>query len=150
MHRCDIGRICTNSFISVLLQSLPDTPTMEPVKTPRAQPSPDPAAVLGKATLRAAARMGLSRDELSAVIGRDRSSISRSGIAPDSKAGELALLLLRCYRSLAVLVDDDAAQIREWLGTRNTHTGGVPREQLRDVAGLVTVTGYLDAIRGKL
>ncbi|WP_405240502.1 MbcA/ParS/Xre antitoxin family protein [Lentisalinibacter orientalis] len=123
---------------------------MEPVKTPHAKSSPDPAAVLGKATLRAAARMGLSRDELSAVIGRDRSSISRSGIDPDSKPGELALLLLRCYRSLAVLVDDDEGQIREWLAAANTHTGGVPREQLRDVAGLVTVTGYLDAIRGKL
>ncbi len=123
---------------------------MASVKTPHAQASPDPAAVLGKATLRAAARMGLSRDELSAVIGRDRSSISRSGIGPDTKSGELALLLLRCYRSLAVLVDDNEDQVREWLGTPNTHTGGVPREQLRDVAGLVRVTGYLDAIRGKL
>jgi len=45
---------------------------------------------------------------------------------------------------------DDVAQIRDWLGTRSTHAGGTPREQLRDVAGLVTVTGYLDAIRGKL
>jgi len=120
------------------------------MKTPHVQSSPAAAAVLGKATLRAAARMGLSRDELSAVIGRDRSSLSRSGIDPGSKPGELALLLLRCYRSLAVLVDDDSGQMREWLGTPNTHTGGVPREQLRDVAGLVTVTGYLDAIRGKL
>lgn len=117
---------------------------------PRPRSSPDPAAVLGKATLRAAARMGLSREELAAVIGRDRSSISRAGIAPDSKPGELARLLLRCYRSLAVLVDDDEGQIREWLGMPNRHTGGVPREQLQAVAGLVTVTGYLDAIRGKL
>ena len=123
---------------------------MQAMKTPHVQSSPAAAAVLGKATLRAAARMGLSRDELSAVIGRDRSSLSRSGIDPGSKPGELALLLLRCYRSLAVLVDDDSGQMREWLGTPNTHTGGVPREQLRDVAGLVTVTGYLDAIRGKL
>jgi hypothetical protein len=123
---------------------------MQAMKTPQVQSSPAAAAVLGKATLRAAARMGLSRDELSAVIGRDRSSLSRSGIDPGSKPGELALLLLRCYRSLAVLVDDDSGQMREWLGTPNTHTGGVPREQLRDVAGLVTVTGYLDAIRGKL
>ena len=123
---------------------------MQAMKTPHVQSSPAAAAVLGKATLRAAARMGLSRDELSAVIGRDRSSLSRSGIDPGSKPGELALLLLRCYRSLAVLVDDDSGQMREWLGTPNTHTGGVPREQLREVAGLVTVTGYLDAIRGKL
>lgn len=123
---------------------------MDPVKPLSPQSAPDPAAVLGKATLRAAARMGLSREELSAVIGRDRSSISRAGIDPGTKSGELARLLLRCYRSLAVLVDDDETQIREWLGTRNRHTGGTPREQLRDVAGLVAVTGYLDAIRGKI
>ena len=112
--------------------------------------SPEPAAVLGKAVLRAAARMGLSREELSTVLGRDRSSLSRSGVDPDSKAGELALLLVRCFRSLAVLVDDDDAQIRAWLSTRNRHTGGVPAEQLRSVTGLVAVCEYLDAIRAKV
>ena len=110
----------------------------------------DPSAVLGKATLRAAERMGLSRSELAVIVGRDRSSISRSGIDPDSKSGELALLLLRCYRSLAVLVDDNKRQLREWLESPNRHTGGTPREQLKNIAGLVTVTEYLDAIRGKV
>lgn len=112
--------------------------------------SADANAVLAKATLRAAERLGLSRSELAAVIGRDRSSLSRSGIDPASKSGELALLLVRCYRSLAVLVNDDAAQIREWLTSRNRHTGGIPAEQLTHVSGLVTVTHYLDAIRGKV
>ena len=112
--------------------------------------NPEPSAVLGKAVLRAAARMGLSRSELGGVLGRDRSSISRSGVDPDSKAGELAKLLLRCYRSLAVLVDDNEAQIREWLATPNAHTGGTPLEQLQSVAGLVAVCEYLDAIRAKV
>lgn len=94
--------------------------------------------------------MGLSRQELTEVIGRDRSSISRAGIDPTSKAGELSALLLRCYRSLAVLVDDNGDQLRQWLDTPNSHTGGTPREQLRSVHGLVAVTQYLDALRGKL
>lgn len=111
---------------------------------------PDPAAVLGKAVLRASERMGLSRAELGKVLGRDRSSISRAGVDPDSKAGELARLLIRCYRSLAVLVDDNETQMREWLTTANHHTGGVPGRQLQTVAGLVTVCEYLDAIRGKV
>jgi hypothetical protein len=34
--------------------------------------------------------------------------------------------------------------------TANRHTGGVPREQVQSVAGLVTVASYLDAIRGKV
>jgi len=111
---------------------------------------PDPGRVLGTAVLRAAERMGLSRAELGRILGRDRSSLSRSGVDPDSKAGELARLLIRCYRSLAVLVDDDESQVRHWIDTANRHTGGVPREQLQQVSGLVTVCEYLDAIRAKV
>ncbi|MEM1228932.1 MAG: MbcA/ParS/Xre antitoxin family protein [Pseudomonadota bacterium] len=117
-----------------------------------AQPdhTPDPAAVLGKAAGRAAAAFGLTGSELATIIGRDRSSIARAGIDPASKAGELALLLVRSYRSLAVLVDGNEAQLKQWLRTDNAHTGGVPLEQLRSVSGLVTVVGYLDAIRGRV
>ena len=111
---------------------------------------PDPNRVLGTAVLRAAERMGLSRNDLSGIIGRDRSSISRSGIDPASKSGELAKILIRCYRALAVMVDDNQEQINEWLETPNSHTGGVPSEQLRSVSGLVAVNEYLDAIRGKV
>ncbi len=114
------------------------------------RPEPDAAAVLAKATLRAAERLGLSRSELGQVLGRDRSSISRSGIDPESKPGELALLLIRCFRSLAVIVDDNDEQMREWLSVPNRHTGGTPREQVQTVPGLVAVCEYLDAIRGKV
>lgn len=106
--------------------------------------------VLGRAAVRAAERLGLSQADLAEVIGRDRTTISRRGIDPQSKPGELALMLIRCYRSLAVLVDDDTAQIRHWMRTENRHTGGIPIEQIRSVAGLVAVTGYLDAIRGRI
>ena len=112
--------------------------------------APNPNRGLGKAVLRASERMGLSRTDLAAVIGRDRSSISRSGIDPDSKSGELAKILIRCYRALAVLVDDNQEQVREWLTTPNRHTDGIPEQQLKTVAGLVTVSEYLDAIRGKV
>ena len=81
--------------------------------------SPEPAVVLGKALLRAAERLGLSRQEMAAIVGRDRSSISRSGVDPDSKAGELALLLIRSFRPLAVIVDDSAEPIRASSKTRN-------------------------------
>lgn len=118
--------------------------------TIRQQTTPDPHHVLGTAVLRASERLGLSRSELAEVIGRDRSSISRAGVDPDSKSGELAKILIRCYRSLAVLVDDNQAQIREWMTTPNRHTGGVPAEQLLTVGGLVAVNEYLDAIRGKI
>lgn len=110
--------------------------------------APEAAEVLGKAALRAAQKLGLTRAELSQAIGRDRSSISRGGIPPETKAGELAALVVRCYRSLAVLLGGDETQIQAWMATANRHTGGVPREQVLSVAGLVRVCGYLDAIRG--
>ena len=116
----------------------------------RTKPAPEPARVLGTAVLRAAGIMGLSRVELGNALGRDRSSISRSGVDPESKSGELAKILIRCFRSLAVLVDDNPEQIRHWLETPNGHTGGTPREQLQTVTGLVTVCEYLDAIRAKV
>lgn len=107
------------------------------------------AGVLTRAVGNAATALGLSRRELGQVIGRDRTSISR-GIDPHSKPGELALLLVRCYRDLAVLVGQDREAMRHWFATGNRHTGGVPREQVMTVQGLVQVTEYLDAMRGKI
>ena len=110
---------------------------------------PDPGKVLTTAVGRAARALGLSRQDLGRVLGRDRSALSR-GIDPDSKPGELALLLVRCYRDLAVLVGQDEQAMRHWFTTRNSHTGGIPREQVMSVEGLVQVTEYLDAMRGKV
>ena len=113
-------------------------------------PKPDPAAVLTQALLRAGDSLGLTKTELGAAIGKERTVFSRSRIAPDTKAGELALMLIRCYRSLYALVGGDRDQMRHWMHTPNHHTGGVPAEQVRSVQGLVRVMEYLDAIRGKL
>lgn len=104
---------------------------------------------LTKATLRAGKALGLNQTEIGAVVGRDRTSLRR-GIDAQSKAGELAALLIRVYRSLYALVGGDAQAMRHWMETHNHHTGGVPREQIVQVAGLIGVLEYLDAIRGKL
>ncbi len=87
---------------------------------------PDRAAVLGEALLGAGKALGMTQADLGRVIGKDRSAVSRGRIDPDSKAGELALLLIRCYRSLFVLVGGDPAQMRHWMHTPNLHTGGIP------------------------
>ncbi|MGI9317455.1 MAG: MbcA/ParS/Xre antitoxin family protein [bacterium] len=111
--------------------------------------NPDQALILSKAVTRAAKAFGLTQSELGTILGRDRSSIAR-GIDPESKPGELALMLVRCYRALAVLVGQDAKSVKHWFTTSNLHTGGVPREQVQTVQGLVRVTEYLDAMRAKL
>lgn len=104
--------------------------------------------VVTQALLKAGKALGLSNDTLGIVIGRDRSSLYR-GIKADSKHGELALILIRCYRALYVLVGGNEQAMKHWFSTFNKHTSGIPAEQVQSVEGLLTVSRYLDAIRGK-
>ncbi|WP_018864778.1 MULTISPECIES: MbcA/ParS/Xre antitoxin family protein [Thioalkalivibrio] len=113
-------------------------------------PAAERADVLREALVNAGKALGLTQADLGAVVGRGRTDISRGNIDPASKPGELALLLIRCYRALYVLTGGDPAAMKHWMHTRNHHTGGVPAEQIRTVQGLVGVLEYLDAIRGKL
>lgn len=115
---------------------------------------PDPAAVLAKAVLSAAGRLGLNNRELAGVVGSSEASVSRlargRGLDPDSKEGELSLLFLRLYRGLDALVGGDDDKARAWLHAHNAHLGGVPAERIRTIEGLVDVVRYLDAMRGRL
>jgi len=112
-------------------------------------PAIDEAAVLGQAVLKAGRELGLTQQDVKAIIGKDPTTIRRKGLDPRGKSGELALLLIRVYRSLYALVGGDREQMRHWLHTRNLDTGGVPAEQMRQVQGLGEVVAYLDALRGR-
>jgi len=120
------------------------------------QPSvaPDPAETLTRAVRAVADRLGLRNRDLAEVLGSSEASISRLArgrrIEPATKEGELALLLVRLYRSLDALVGGDDANARAWLHADNTHVAGVPADRIRRVEGLVDVVGYLDAMRGRL
>ena len=76
--------------------------------------------------------------------------MSRGALEPGTKSGELALLLIRAYRALFVLVGGEPRQMKHWMHTHNHHVGGVPAELVRSVPGLVRVVEYLDAIRGRV
>lgn len=119
--------------------------------------APQVAAPLGdgelvlQAVLRAADALELSRTALARVLGKDRSTLTRAkGIDPASKTGELALLFIRLYRSLSVLVGHDRRQLRHWFHTANRHTGGVPADQVQRTEGLVEIVQYLDAMRAPI
>jgi Protein of unknown function (DUF2384) len=118
------------------------------VSTAKPLPSDSPA-VLSKALLNAGKALGLSQSTVGQVIGKDRTTLSR-GIDPQSKSGELALLLIRCYRSLYVLVGGKTIDMKHWMHTANRHTNGIPAEQINSVQGLLRVVEYLDAMRGKI
>jgi hypothetical protein len=117
-------------------------------------PAADPAGVLTRALLSAAERLGLRNRALALVLGTSEASVSRLGsgrvVDPDSKEGELALLLLRLYRSLDALVGGSDEQARAWLHAHNTHLGDVPAMLIRRVEGLVDVVQYLDGMRGRI
>lgn len=111
---------------------------------------PEAAPVLTQALVRAGKELGLTQAELGTIVGRDRTALSRGAIEPQSKSGELALLLIRAYRALYVLVGGEPRQMKHWMHTANLHVGGVPAELVRTVPGLMRVVEYLDAIRGRV
>lgn len=110
--------------------------------------------VLTKALLRMAERFNLSRQELSAILGLSEASLSRlfskgTYIDPFSKEGQLAILLIRLYRSLDILFGGNAQQCQLWLRSENQHLHGKPILLIQSIEALVSVVQYLDAMRGK-
>jgi len=113
---------------------------------------PEADAVLTKALIRASGLLGLSNAVLARVLGVSEASVSRlaSGartIDPATKEGELALLLVRVYRSLDALVGTDAAQRKAWMSGFNHALNGKPIDLIERADGLVAVVSYLDAMR---
>ncbi|MBT8124564.1 MAG: MbcA/ParS/Xre antitoxin family protein [Gammaproteobacteria bacterium] len=115
---------------------------------------PSENEVLSKALLNSKEHLGLTNTELGEIIGKDRTYFTRlrnhSVLEPDSKEGELALHVIRIYRSLYALEGGDLEAMEEWLNTANKHLHGTPKELLKNVQGLVQVVEYLDAMRGKV
>ena len=108
--------------------------------------------VLGKATIRAALELRLSNAALARVIGLSEPSISRiaggaRGIDPLSKEGQLALLLVRLFRSLDPLVGSDAQKRLDWLRSHNKALNGTPTALIETPHSLVTTLSYLDGMR---
>ena len=119
---------------------------------PAAAAAPAADAILSKAVLRAAQMLGLSSASLARILGVSEASISRlaagtRAIDRKGKEGELALLLVRVYRSLDALVGTDAAQRKAWLHSHNRALNARPADLLERADGLVAVLAYLDAMR---
>ena len=111
--------------------------------------------VLTKAICSLAKFYSLSGKDLSKIIGISESSASRviqgiKLISPHTKEGELALLLLRIYRSLNAMVGNNHEKAKLWLNSRNKYFRNKPMEEMKTIPGLMSVLNYLDAMRGKL
>ena len=118
-------------------------------------PDTDPARVLTQATLRAADLLEIPQRTLADIIGVSASTVSRAAnggvpVDPETKAGELARLWVRVFRSLDAIVGSNDAAARAWLNGANTAFGGAkPIDRLRSAEGLIHVLHYLDTTRGR-
>lgn len=112
-------------------------------------------SVVTKAAVRAAERLGLSKQLLGRIIGISGASVSRMSngayrIDETSKSFELAVLLIRLYRSLDAIAGGDDATIAAWMRAPNTALGQAPIERITTIPGLLDVVAYLDARRAPL
>jgi len=111
------------------------------------------AGVLTRAVVRAAESLALTQKTLAATLGISEASVSRlargRAIDPRSKEGELAVVFVRMFRSLDAFLGGDESKAAAWMHAHNHHLAGTPAKLIRSVTGLVHVTEYLDAFRGK-
>ena len=124
---------------------------MQPDLSTASAPASD-SALVTKAAIRAADKLGINSKVLAVVIGVSEATVSRmkSGkhaLEADGKPFELAVLLVRLYRSLDSLIGGDDIAARAWLSNTNTVLGAAPIELIQSVSGLMNVIQYLDARR---
>jgi DNA-binding XRE family transcriptional regulator len=113
------------------------------------------STVVSKAVARATDLLGLSNAALARTIGVSEATASRlrAGrytLDPGTKPYELALLLIRLFRSLDAVVGGEEAALRSWMAAANHALGGVPRELVQSVTGLVAAVDYVDAARARV
>ena len=115
------------------------------------RPAADESAILTKATLNAAARLGMTGEALANVLGVSPSHVSRmrggKNLQRQEKAFELAVLFVRLYRSLDAIVGGDDAVAAAWLKNHNTALDGEPLALIQTISGLTNAVAYLDARR---
>lgn len=119
----------------------------------QAKITPDPEMVLTKAFVRMTEYYHWTGKEIHDLTGMSESTITRlhqgkKTLSPTTKEGEVAILLLRIYRSLNAMVGNHHEKARAWLTHDNTYFKQKPIEAMKTLPGLVQVLQYLDAIRG--
>ena len=128
---------------------------MGAVASPHADSLSERSTVVSKAVVRAADLLGLTNAALARTIGVSEATASRLragtyALESGTKPYELSLLLIRLFRSLDAVVGGDEASLRSWMVAANRALGGVPRDQVQTVTGLVAAVDYVDAARARV
>ena len=114
--------------------------------------SPNASVTVGKALIRAAERLDISKTELSKILGLSAPTITRlyGGnylLEEKRKEWEFAFLLIRIFRSLDSILGNEKTS-QQWLKNHNKSLGGKPIDLIQQTEGLVRVVQYLDSSRG--
>jgi len=115
--------------------------------------SRDPGQVIAKAVFNAALNLGIKQRELGDIIGVSETTVSRmkgGGYSLPGKPKELAVCLVRVFRSLDAIAGSDPDTILGWMNNPNTDLNAVPRELIQTASGLIDVMNYLDAARAPI
>ena len=117
--------------------------------------APEAGATLSKAVRNAASLLEIKQNSLARILGVSPATASRlcAGtyqLSPErGKEWELAILLVRLFRSLDGLLGHDA-DARKWLVSDNLGLGQRPLTMMESAEGLVQVLHYVDAHRGRI
>jgi hypothetical protein len=152
------GRAC-NSVRPLAFSGNPNDVIYQEKDLPQSANIPEEAAsrsaTVSKATIRAARLLGLTNSALATILGLSEPTISRLSSAsyrlePGSKPYELALLLIRLFRSLDAMVGGEPQAMRSWMRSQNRALEGIPSERIRSVTGLVEAVAYVDSARARI
>jgi len=124
---------------------------------------PSNSAIVANSLMEASRFLGVTQEQTAAAIGVSRATIARmkkratdnlandEAISSSSKAFELALLVIRIYRSLYAILGGNQQAMKHWMTTPNRHLANEkPVELIQSAMGLGRVIWYLDAMRGKI
>ena len=111
--------------------------------------------IVTSALCKAVVKLQFSQSELADILGVSKSTASRimKGthiLKEDQKDYEIAVIVLRIFRSLdAITGGEDHVNVK-WMRNENTALSGVPAAMLKNLTGLMNVVTYLDAQRAKI
>ena len=111
--------------------------------------------VVTSAVCRAANRMDINQAELARILGLSEPTVSRMVkgeymLKEGKKEYEIAVILLRVFRSLDAITGGDERVNREWTHNYNEALGDVPAQMLPELSRLMHVVNYLDSQRAPL
>lgn len=111
--------------------------------------------IVTAALCKAVLKLKFTQTELAEILGVSKSTASRimKGahiLKEDQKDYEIAVILLRIFRSLDAITGGEDRVNVDWMRNENMALSGVPAALVKNLTGLMNVVTYLDAQRAKI